>query len=400
MNKNIAELWAYNLRIHYVWTFLMSFAFLSPVIGLYYQFYWLDISNIVFISSIYYFFVFLLEIPTSTLWDNWGRVKTMLLSIGSSFFPLIIYLFFPSYDMFIIAVFFSALWQALWSGNAQAKLEDDLKALWKKADFWKTIWKLISLTQIWKLLTPVFIFIILKYLPNSYQILAFLDLVVCVFVFLAFFKMQEIDPSYINKSKGLFQSIRLHATTILDSFAYLKSSKSIIILLISMIFGTDLYLLAKVILPVLFETWTQEYISSVVVWFATWAWILWSLSASKIASKCWWVNSFTWFVGLNMILHFLAFAFYEDKLVLTALFVCITFSEFAYMPVWNHILMDITSIRAKATIRSLFLSILLLYQFIFLFVLSYVEIRVWLLIIWFFMILSILLSRHIVINEK
>jgi len=48
----------------------MSFAFLSPVISLYYKFYGLEVSDIIFISSIYYFFIFLLEIPTSTLGDN------------------------------------------------------------------------------------------------------------------------------------------------------------------------------------------------------------------------------------------------------------------------------------------------------------------------------------------
>ncbi len=201
MTDKLIKVWEKNLKIHYFWTFLISFAFLSPVITLFYQFHWLDVKDIIFISSIYYFFVFLLEIPTSTLWDNFGRVKTMIYSVVAWFIPLFIYLFLPSYKMFFVAIFFSALWQALWNGNAQAKLEDDLSAIWNKADFWKTIWKLISLTQIWKLLTPIIIYFVLKYFYNWYSILVSLDLLVWIWVFFIISWFKEIDDSYLIKTK-------------------------------------------------------------------------------------------------------------------------------------------------------------------------------------------------------
>ena len=400
MIENTMELWKNNLKIHYFWTFLMSFAFLSPVISLYYQFYGLEVLDIVFISSIYYFFIFLLEIPTSTLWDNLGRVKTMIYSVSSGIIPLIIYLFIPSYEMFFVAIFFSALWQALWSGNAQAKLEDDLTAIWSKEDFWKTIWKLISLTQIWKLLTPIIIYFVLKYSTNSYAILVSLDLFVWFLVLLVISRFKEIDDNYIRKTKWFLNSIKLHIETIVESIRYLYSSKTAVLLLMSMLFGTDLYLLSKVILPVIVNSWVEDYIWSIVVWFATLAWILWSLSASKIAWKIWWKESFSLFIFLNMLLHFLAFFFFDNKFVLTILFLCITFVEFAYMPIRNHILMSLTPIRAKATIRSLFVSILLFYQFIVLFLFSFIEIDLALFIIWILMIISIFFSRNIVLNIK
>lgn len=400
MTKNISDIWKYNLKIHYFWTFLNSFAFLSPVISLYYKFYGLSVSDIIFISSIYYFFIFLLEIPTSTFWDNLGRVKTLVYSILSGFVPLIIYLFFPSYEMFFVAIFFSALGQALWNWNAQAKLEDDLNAIWKKADFWKTIWKLVSLTQIWKLLTPIIIYIVLKYSENSYNILVSLDLIVWFLVLIVISRFKEIDESYILKSDWIKNSIKLHLDTIFSTFIYMKSSKSIIILLISMLFWTDLYFLAKVILPVIVESWVKDYITSVIVWFTTFAWILWGLNSHKISSKIWWKNSFSIFLFFNMLLHFLAFYFFDQKMVLTVLFILITFVEFSYIPIRNHILMDITPIRAKATSRSLFISVLLLYQFMFLLLLSFLDIKIWLLIIWFFMIISIIMSRYIILNSE
>jgi len=401
MIKNIKKIWEYNLKIHYFWTFLISFAFLSPIISLYYQYYWLKVSDIIFIWSIYYFFIFLLEIPTSTLWDNLGRVKTMIYSIWAGFIPLFIYLFFPSYEMFFVAIFFSALWQALWNWNAQAKLEDDLGALWKKVDFWKTIWKLISLTQVWKLLTPVVIYFVLKYFDNSYEILVSLDLFVWVLVFLVISRFKEIDDSYIKKTNWILNSIKLHTETIIDNTKYLYSSKVIIFFLISMLFWTDLYLLSKVILPVIVESWVKDYIWSIIVWFATLFWIFWSLSWSKIAWKIWWKQSFRLFIFLNMVLHFFAFLFFDNKLILIIIFLFITFVEFAYMPIWNHILMQLTPVRAKSTIRSLFISILIWYQFIVLFLFSFISINLALLIIGFLMICAIITSRYIVLdNEK
>lgn len=400
MSEKVENVWEFNLKIHYFWTFLLSFTFLSPVISLYYKFYGLGISDIILISSIYSLFVFLLEVPTSTFWDNIGRVKTMKYSILAWFIPMLIYLFVPSYEMFFVAIFFSALWQALWSWNAQAKLQDDLNAIWKNADFWKTIWRLISLTQVWKLLTPLIIFFLLKHFPNSYSILVSFDLFVWILVFIVISRFKEIDDSYIRKADWMINSMKFHIETIADTFKYMITSKNIIILLVSMLFWTDLFLLAKVILPVIVESGVEDYISSLVVWFATLSGILWSLSSSKISNKIWWQKSFTLFVFLNMLLHFMAFYFFEQRFILTIIFICITFVEFAYMPIRNHILMDITPIRAKATIRSLFLSVVLLYQFMFLFLLSFINVNLWLLIIWFFMIISIIMSRYIVLNNQ
>lgn len=277
-----------------------------------------------------------------------------------------------------------------------------MNALWKKTEFWKTIWKLVSLVQIWKLLTPLIIFFILKYFESWYSILAFLDLIVWSFVFLIISRFKEIDDSYIRKASWFKNSLKLHLDTIYDSFLFMKSSKIIVVFLISMIFWTDLYFLAKVILPVIVDSGIEDYISSIVVWLATLSWILWSMSSSKIAWKIWWKNSFSLFVFLNMLFHFLAFCFFDNKFLLTVLFIIITYIEFCYIPVRNHILMDLTPVRAKATIRSLFISVLLLYQFVFLFVLSLLEIKLWLLIIWLFMIISIIMSRDIVLlnNQK
>jgi hypothetical protein len=389
--QNIEKIWRNNLKIHYIWTSLISFSFLSPVISLYYKHYSLDVADIVFLWSFYYFFIFILEIPTSTLWDNFWRVKTLILSILSWFIPLIIYLFFPYHLMFFVAIFFSALWQALWNWNAQAKLEDDLKAIWKKADYWKTIWKLVSLTQIWKLLTPLGIYAILKYSQNPYTILAIIDLIVYCFVFITISRFKEIDESYILKSYWF----KHHIETIKECVNYIISSKNIKILLLCMIFWTDMYFLSKVILPVMVDGWVKDYVSSIIVWFWSLFSIIWWLNSNKFTKKLGYKNAFTTFVSINSILHFLAFYFFDYKSVLPFIYILITFIEFAYLPVRNHILMEITPVRAKATIRSLFISIVLLYQFFMMMTFSFIDTKIALLVISVMMIVSVIFSRRI-----
>jgi len=62
--------------------------------------------------------------------------------------------------------------------------------------------------------------------------------------------------------------------------------------------------------------------------------------------------------------------------------------------------MELTPVRAKATIRSLFISILLLYQFILLFLFSFIKVDLALLIIALLMISAIICSRYVVLNTK
>jgi len=125
---NQKQQWLYNLKIHYIWTFFSSVLFLAPIITLYYKYFGLTVHDIVILSATFTLFSTLFEIPTSTLWDTIWRVKVMKISVLFSLFSMFLIFLFPNVIVFYIAVFFSALWQALWSWTGHAKLQEDLQA--------------------------------------------------------------------------------------------------------------------------------------------------------------------------------------------------------------------------------------------------------------------------------
>ena len=103
---NWKQIWLYNLKIHYIWTFFSSVLFLAPIITLYYKYFWLDIRDILIITSVFTLLSSLFEIPTSTLWDTVWRVKVMRISVLFSLLSFILIFLFPNIYIFYFAVFF------------------------------------------------------------------------------------------------------------------------------------------------------------------------------------------------------------------------------------------------------------------------------------------------------
>ncbi len=376
---NLKKKWLYNLRIHYIWTFFSSFLFLAPIITLYYQFYGLTIHDIVVLSATFTLISTLLEIPTSTIGDTIGRVKVMEMSVLSSLFSIFLIFIFPNIMVFYIAVFFSALWQALWSGTGHAKLQEDLEASWMQNQFWKVIWRLIALENIWKLFTPIWIYFILKYFENGYRILAFLDVV--FYSIWVFFVFKFIEFWRVDKYKSFKEFYEKQIETLKTWFNFFFSNKSLLVLLFIMILWNDLWYLAKVILPSLVENGVKDFLSSYVIWFATLAGIIWNLTVQKIADKIGYKKLFLALILINSILHFIWYYFVDNNLVLSICFVFISFTIWFYGPAWNHLVMEKTDIQQKATVRSIFLMILGLFEALFLFIFSFFQLKIILLVL-------------------
>ncbi len=374
---NLKETWLYNLKIHYIWTFFSSVLFLAPIITLYYKFYWLDIQDILILSSFFTLFVTLLELPTSTIWDTIWRVRVLKMSVLFSLLSYIVIFLFPNIYCFYVALFFSALWNALWSGTWQAKLQEDLEACGKTKEFWKIIWRLIALQNIWKLFTPIVIFFVLKYFINWYSILAFLDIL--FFVVATFFVFKFVEIWEVKKSKDKKEFLNIQKKAFKNWFSFLIKSKSLLLLLILMILWNNLWYLARVLLPSLVENWVEDFLSSYVIWFSVLAGILWNLIPKKLWDKFSWEKSFTALLLFNSILHFFAYLYVDNNLILTLLFVFISFTVGIYCPIRNHLIMEFLTIKEKATVRSLFLMIVWFFEFIILFSLSSLSLQFWLL---------------------
>jgi len=264
----LKERWLFNLKIHYTWTFFSSILFLSPIITLYYKLFGLTIHDILILTSVFTLFSTLLEIPTSTIWDTIGRVKVMKISVLSSLFSFILIFLFPNIFVFYLAIFFSALWNALWSWTGHAKLQEDLEASEMQNQFWKVIWRLIALQNIWKLFTPIIIYFVLKYIENWYQILAWLDIlaysiwVFFVFKFIEIWEIQIYKNNFLKSQKEVLKK----------AFNFLFKTKELLLFLILMILANDLGYLARVLLPSLVENWVADFLSSYIIWFSILAW--------------------------------------------------------------------------------------------------------------------------------
>jgi MFS family permease len=365
--------WKFNIKIHYTWTFFSSILFLSPIITLYYKFYWLDIHDILVLTSIFTLFSTLLEIPTSTIWDTIGRVKVMKMSVLSSLFSFILIFLFPNIYIFYIAVFFSALWSALWSGTWHAKLQEDLEAASMQNQFWKVIWRLIALENIWKLFTPVVIYFVLKYFENWYRILAWLD--VLAYSIWVFFVFKFIEFWKTEKYKNFNEFFISQKKVLKKAFNFLIWKNTLLFFLVLMILWNDLWYLARVLLPSLVDNWVKDFLSSYIIWFSVLAWILGNLIPQKLGEKLSWKKLFIVLIWINSILHFLAYLQVENNLILSIIFIFISFIIWIYWPTWNHIIMELTNIQEKATVRSLFLMIIWIFEAVFLFIFSFFDLK-------------------------
>lgn len=383
------EKWLYNLKIHYIWTFFSSFLFLAPIITLYYKHFWLNISDILILSSVFTLFSSLFEIPTSTLWDTIWRVKVMKISVISSLASFIIIFLFPNIYFFYLATFFSALWNALWSWTWHAKLQEDLELSEKQNEFWKVIWRLIALENIWKLFTPVVIYFILKYFENWYRILAWLDIVSFTIAVFFVFKFIETWKIKTYKNKTDFLSIQLE--TFKNWLHFFLSSKKLLLFLWIMVLWDDLWYLAKVLLPNLVKNGVSDFLSSYIIWFSILAWILWNLLPQKIWDKLSWEKTFIFLIWINSILHILWSYFVDNNFILSLIFIFISFIIWIYWATWNHLLMYLSKIQEKATVRSIFLMIIWIFEAIFLFVLSFFNLKFSLLFLWITMFVAFLI---------
>lgn len=375
------QLGLFNLKIHYIWTFFSSFLFLSPIMGLFYKYHWLSVNDIIFISSIYTFFAVFLELPTSTLGDSIWRVRVLKYSILSSYVALLIYFLTPTHIWFYVAIFFSALWSSLWSGTWHAKLQEDLEAAWKEKEFWKIIWRLISLQRIGQLVTPIVIFLVLKYYNNWYNILAWLDVICYIIAIYFVFQFKEIDCNNVIENKSYSEKIQIQIAIFKSGFTHLLKHKNLLSLLVIMILANDLHFIWRIILPTLSNNWVKDFISSQTVWITTFVWILGSFISHKIADKIWLEKTILWVIFINLICHIFAYIYFDNSIILVLFYAGIVFLAGVFAPTRNHLLMNFSNIKEKATVRSLFLMIIWFFEFLFLFVFSLISVKLSILII-------------------
>ncbi len=387
------EIWNYNIKIHYIWTFISSIMFLEPIVSLYYIHNWLNLNSIVLLTALYSFFIFLFELPTSSIGDTLWRTFTMRASVICTLIGIVLYLICPNIYGFVIALLFKWLGTALWSGTGHSKLQEDLEAAQKNQNFWKIIWRLIWLQQIWQIITPVGIYFVLKYFSlDWFSILAWLDIFIFFIAVIFVFKFKELDSYKKEIWKSFKENISIQIKTIKKALIFFWNSKILKLFLLVMITWNSLNYIQTILLPNFVKSWFQNYLSSYLVWFI----IIFGIAGNFLAGKISKYINRELLLSLsilgNSILYIFAFYFYENWFIFAAIGIAVSFIIGIYIPARNHIFMELSNIQQKASLRSIFLLITKFFEFIILYFFSIFYIKNNLLILWIYLFLWFIVS--------
>ncbi len=120
-------MWRRNVKLYYLWSFLSSFMFLSAILVPFFRERGLDQFGIQSLQAFFQVAVFLLEVPTGVVADEWGRKQSLVLGSLFSTMGLVLYALGTNFGWFLGCEFLLALGVALKSGANQALLYDSLK---------------------------------------------------------------------------------------------------------------------------------------------------------------------------------------------------------------------------------------------------------------------------------
>lgn len=119
-----------NIRKMYLVKMLSNMHFISAILVPFFtQWGGITFAQILYLNSAFMFFVFILEIPTGTIADFFGRKRSMQISCFVTCAAVLTYIIYPNFYVFLAAEFIFAIGAALMSGADSAFIYDTLKEL-------------------------------------------------------------------------------------------------------------------------------------------------------------------------------------------------------------------------------------------------------------------------------
>ncbi|MBT3349505.1 MFS transporter [bacterium] len=357
MKSEIAEK---NIKIQAWINFLAGIVFLIPIVTLFYKFSGLSLLEIVLISNVTTFSVWIFELPTSVFADTLGRKKSLVISVICNFLSALTILIFPSFGGFLGAAIFSGLYWSFWSGTGQAFLEENLRVLGKTHEFGKKIGHFMSLERLAGIFTPLAAAGILKiFSENGYQILAILDVIFALI--LVFLTVQLRENFLFEKWKTFGELFQKNYEIAKSALQNVFQNKNLRIFLIYRSLSSHVGFLFVISLPVLTENGMQEYFGGILTAIAGVAMLITNKFTYKFAEKK--SYHFAWVfstISQAVLLIFAGF-FLKSWIFFAVIFVIFNFFEGIWMPAWNHVLVEQTKGIALATTRSVIFSVFALY---------------------------------------
>lgn len=351
-----------NIKIQTWINFLSGVVFLIPIITIFYKYVGLSIFQIVIISNVYTFAIWLFELPTSVFADTTGRKKSLMASVISNVLCTLLILFVPTFWGFVVASVFSALYWSFWSGTGQAFLEENLRLLGRHHEFGKEIGNLMFVEQLATLLTPLIASLILKYFVTSgYTILATLDVVFAFILVIMVAKLTEttkIKSSFKNFKHLISENIRTAKTALKNVF---KNPKMRLFMIYRSLSHHTLFF-PIIVLPLLAEKGMVDWYSGIVVAIATIASMITTKFAYKIGEK--YSYNLNWVIGTTTqgLLLVIAGLLTNSWILVGLIYVLFSSFDGLMQPSWNHVLVSLTQGKAIATTRSIIISFFALYM--------------------------------------
>ena len=384
-----------NIKFYGLISLISGITFLVPIISIFYKYTGLSTFEIVLISNIFTFWMWIFELPTSVLADTFWRKKSLLSSVICNFLCTLLILIFPNLIWFCIAAIFQGLYYSFRSGTWQAFLEENLSKLWEKDKFWRFFGKFSFYWEFAAIITPLISSIILKFSPEFwYTILAVLD---CFFAFILIILTHQLTETYKikEKIKSFKHALQLNINTWKNAIKEVFWNKDMRNFLIYRSLSHHVTFFWILLLPILSEKGMLDRVS----WLITTLFTIWSMFAWKYAykrwEKYWYNNSRIRSTILQATCLITAWIFFESRIFLAVIYFIFSVFDWIISPSWNHELIKLTNWKSIATTRSIIFACVALYMTLMKRILSYLEPNSALIILWI-----IILSANVIFTKK
>ncbi len=349
-----------NIRIQGWVNFLAGLTFLIPVITLLYKFTGLSIFEIVIISNVATFGVFLLELPTSVFADTMGRARSLRISMICNLLGALTILFFFNFWSFILASVFAAFYFSFWSGTGQAFLDENLRATKQSKKFGRIIGHYMFLEQIGILLTPLAASGILFIFGDAgYRILASLDVIMALALVTMTLKLKDLGVK--KQLKSIQEAVQQNLEVLTHALKSVFGSAKLRTLLIYRSLSNHVAFFPLLILPILVDLQIPDFYGGLVISAAAVFMLVSTKFAYLIGEKRGYQN--TWIASsiIQALLLILVGFFVQNWIVIVCAFLIFNLSEGLWLPAWNHVLVSHTHGKSVATSRSIIFGIFALY---------------------------------------
>ena len=390
-----------NLKIYGRISFISWVAFLIPIISIFYKYTWLSTAEIVLMSNIFTFCMWIFELPTSVFADTMWRKKSLVASVISNLICTVFILFSPNLIGFSIAAVFQGLYYSFWSWTWQAFLEENLSKIWKREKFWKYFGNFSFYGDFASVFTPLIASVILKWQPETgYTILAALDAIFAALLVILTLQLREV--SQIKQKFASFKHIlKVNYDTWVSAVKDVFWDQKLKKFLIYRCLTHHVKYFWILLLPILAEKGMVDWVSGVLTAIFTIWWMFASKYTYKIWEKYWYQSSFICSTIVQGIFLVVAGLFFNSWIFLFIVYFFFSiFDGFVFVS-RNHCLVQLTQWKSLATCRSIIFACVSLYMTVMRWILSYFETNISLIIIWVIvLVFNILLAKKFAIMFK